>query len=404
MYSLLPNPHLLLFLTGRAKFSCSDLGYTPIETWLRIYSENGADAGEVKMQAYKKADVGQGMTPAAQQAPAFQHYNPSPSPTSRRNSNAVMPEVIPLVPQIPQVTQTQPAQIQSSREVLPTAPIMEQQLMAQSFILQKPQSTQVLPLQRPPSLQQVIPMAQTYSPQSQQAQYSPHTPIAQAQNSPHSPNNYSATSSSNSPLPSGWRSLVDPAANRTYYVNDVTQATQWARPTVPADYDSPPLAHATLVDPPVAAYTETHLDWEAHERESHLQQHQQQERERLHPSHSHHALVPQNQPQYAAIQQPQYVSQAYQPQQQIPQQPSFSQQQQPSFRPQPYNQTQPSYQTQSSFQLPDRNIPSFISHKHLSPVLDPSDSLPPGWSKKSTPDGKTYYLNHISNMTTWDKP
>lgn len=38
-------------LIGKAKFSCSDLNSTKVEAWIRVYREDGADAGEVLIGA-----------------------------------------------------------------------------------------------------------------------------------------------------------------------------------------------------------------------------------------------------------------------------------------------------------------------------------------------------------------
>jgi Ca2+-dependent lipid-binding protein len=38
-------------LIGKAKFACSDLNATLVEAWIRIYREDGADAGEVLIGA-----------------------------------------------------------------------------------------------------------------------------------------------------------------------------------------------------------------------------------------------------------------------------------------------------------------------------------------------------------------
>lgn len=38
-------------LIGKAKFACSDLNSTQVEAWIRIYREDGADAGEVLIGA-----------------------------------------------------------------------------------------------------------------------------------------------------------------------------------------------------------------------------------------------------------------------------------------------------------------------------------------------------------------
>ena len=38
-------------LIGKAKFACSDLNATQVEAWIRIYREDGADAGEVLIGA-----------------------------------------------------------------------------------------------------------------------------------------------------------------------------------------------------------------------------------------------------------------------------------------------------------------------------------------------------------------
>ena len=37
----------------------------------------------------------------------------------------------------------------------------------------------------------------------------------------------------------------------------------------------------------------------------------------------------------------------------------------------------------------------------LSVSLPQSEGLPPGWDAAITPDGKTYYVNHINKKTSW---
>ena len=39
-------------LIGKAKFACSDLGTAPVEAWIKIYRDNGMDAGEVLVKAH----------------------------------------------------------------------------------------------------------------------------------------------------------------------------------------------------------------------------------------------------------------------------------------------------------------------------------------------------------------
>ncbi|KAH9972285.1 hypothetical protein BGW80DRAFT_1315325, partial [Lactifluus volemus] len=37
--------------------------------------------------------------------------------------------------------------------------------------------------------------------------------------------------------------------------------------------------------------------------------------------------------------------------------------------------------------------------------MNPSnDDLPPGWEVRQTPDGRTYYIDHNKQCTTWTRP
>ena len=344
-------------LIGRTKFACSDIEYDSIETWVKIYGENGADAGEVKIAAYRKLGPGQIL---------------NENQVSQKQQEAEAQVRLKLLQQqqreeqervLQQQREEQQRVLQQQREEQQRIQQQQQQREEQQRIQQQQQrDDEKLQLQRIELLQQ-----QQYQQQLQeqlqreeeakQRQLDDQRRMEQQRQqlqqesipmrnlpSPSAPSSYF--------LPPGWTSAVDPASNRIYYVNQVTHTTQWESPTQPASVGPgpnmesliTPMVHATLVESPTMTYQPSPLKQQLHEQLQHQQSSQMN-----------------------------YNSQYQQQQQQQP----------------------VPLQQQSQRTLPSN---PYLSQQSL---LSP---LPPGWSQKMTAEGRPYYFNHISEKTTWDRP
>ena len=352
-------------LIGRTKFACADIDYKSVETWVKIYGENGADAGEVKIAAYRNLEPGE------QPSEGQLQQNQQEVDAQKR----MVEEQVRLLQQQKQRDDEQlRIQHQQRQEELRRDEEIKQlrrdeeirqlrrdeeikQLRRDEEIRQLRHDEEIKQLRREEEIKQLrldeekkqrqhdeqLRMEQ----QRQQLNQAP-TPT-QLLPPPSAPSSYV--------LPPGWTSAIDPASNRTYYANKVMQTTQWERPGEVAgaglgsnvQSDSRPLVYATAIENPAVAYQSTPLATQQSYQQLQPQQQQQQQ------------------------QQPHLV-----PRQGIEQ----------------YQ--QPVSQLQQSQRTLQPNL--YVSQQQL---LSP---LPPGWSQKMTPEGRPYYYNHISEKTTWDRP
>ena len=334
---------------GKAKFSCADIIETPVETWIRIYSPNGADAGEVQIQASRKCkgtnhEVHASSKSLDQRSKKESNRSLTPTPTS-----PIVEAVTNDRPTITAVTNKSPivTAITNDRPIV-TALTNDRPIVTAV--------TDARPVVSVVSETIVTPTAPT-------APTATHIPEVAAPM-----------------LPPGWTSAVDPNTNRAYYANQIKHTTQWDFPTHPGDYNeaelsAAPLIHATLIEthtPGAVVYAEA---YDQHE-----------------PVNCYVRQPSAIQVQPSAVQvQPSIVSSSY---------PQLNE---PRVQENLSNYTQhPSmnyYQQQSSSAL---SVAPQLSFHELSPdIISP---LPPAWSQKVTPDGRPYYYNHISNITTWDRP
>lgn len=210
-------------LIGKAKFSCLDIGDDRVENWIRIYSDNGADAGEVKIDACRKKEEVEEVLQQAETVdePAQPCFLPPVQTQSISHISSIPVErSVPIVQPVPPVIE-RPA---------PIAQHLPQVIERPAPIAQP--TPQVM--ERPAPIVQIVP-----------AVIERPAPIVQ----------------SPPPLPSGWTALVDPSTNRTYYVNQIKHTTQWVIPTQPAEQAepiiySPQVVHATVIDTPVLVAVE----------------------------------------------------------------------------------------------------------------------------------------------------
>ena len=321
---------------GKAKFLCSDIHETPIETWIRIYSPNGADAGEVQIQASLKS---RGSNHEVHES------NKSLDQRSRKETNRSLVQTNER-PVVTVLTEERPiVSVASTATIIPTTPTATPTPAAVSPTVAVTPTAPVSPTVA------VTPTAPTIV-----------TPV----------------------LPAGWTAATDPNTNRTYYANQIKHTTQWELPTHPADYTAPemntvPLIHATLVEdnsPSGAAVVYA----EAYD---------------LQEGPSPYVRQPSVQHVQASVQHVQPSMSSY------PQQQSASSIQQNNLSSYPQHPSMNYYQQQ---QQPSSSGFSIASQQSLRDVSPEIISLPPAWSQKIAPDGRPYYYNHISNITTWDRP
>jgi WW domain/C2 domain len=371
---------------GKAKFSCADITETPVETWIRIYSPNGADAGEVQIQASRKCkgtnhEVHASSKSLDQRSKKESNRSLTPTPTSPivaavTNDHPTITAVTYKSPNVTAVTNERPFVTAVTDERPVVTAVTNERPIVTALLNDRPIVT-ALTNERPivtavtddrPVVSVVSDM--TVTPTAPTAPTAIHIPEVVAPM-----------------LPPGWTSAVDPNTNRTYYANQIKHTTQWEFPTQPGDYNeaelsAAPLIHATLIEthtPGAVVYAEA---YDQHEPVNCYVR--QPSAIQVQPS----AI----QVQPSAIQvQPSIVSSSY-PQlneprvhenlSHYPQHPSMNY-----------------YQQQSSSAL---SVAPQLSFHELSPdIIAP---LPPAWSQKVTPDGRPYYYNHISNITTWDRP
>jgi WW domain/C2 domain len=451
---------------GKAKFSCLDIGEDRVENWMRIYADNGGDAGEIKIDACrKKEDVEEIIQQPAEtvhpqylpslqsqsiaQITPIQVVQPVPveqpmPPVIERPVPIVQPlppiveRSAPIAQPLPQVVEraaptVHPLPQQPSQVAAPSLPfgwtaVLDPTSNRTYYVNQIKKTTQwVVPTERadqpePAVYQQPVVQA-TAIPTSVVVQPLPQAVVRSApvvQPLPQQPSQVAAPS-----LPFGWTAVLDPTSNRTYYVNQIKKTTQWVVPTERADQPEPalyqqPAVHATVIETPVAVAIE------ATEYEN---QHPQYLQKPSQPSYSN--PQPQDYSRDRAPSQPQYLQQPAQPnylnpqtqnsqdfsRDRAPSQPQYLQQPaQPNYlSPQPqYSQdfsrdrapSQPQY-LQDSTRDRAVSIPvplnSVAAHFSLR-AMDTVTPLPPGWSEKKTPEGRPYYYNHIMNSTTWDRP
>ena len=354
-------------LIGRTKFACADIDYKSVETWVKIYGENGADAGEVKIAAYRK------LAPGEQPSEGQLQQKQQEAEAQRR----LVEEQVRVQQQKQRDDEQLRTQQQQRQEELGRDEEIKQlrrdeeikqlrrdeeirQLRRDEEIRQLRHDEEIRQLRRDEEIRQLrlddekkqlrldeekrqrlhdeqVQMEQQSKKQNQAPSPTQRLP-------PSAPSSYI--------LPPGWTSAIDPASNRTYYANKVTQKTQWMRPDEVAgagfgsnvELDVHPLAYATAIENPAVAYQSTPLA-------------SQQSYQQLQPQQQQPHLIPkQGMEQYQSAV-------------------SLLQQSQRTLQPNLY-----------------------ISQQQL---LTP---LPPGWSQKMTPEGRPYYYNHISEKTTWERP
>lgn len=327
---------------GKAKFSCSDINETPVETWIRIYSPNGADAGEVQIMASRKIKGANHEVHASSK---------SLDQKSRKESNRSLTQTA-KSPIVEAVTDDRPT-ITAVTDHRPTiTAVSDTSSIVTALANERPIVTAVT--DERPVVSVVSDM--TVTPTAPTAPTATRTPEVVTPM-----------------LPPGWTSATDPNTNRTYYANQIKHTTQWEFPTQPGDYNeaelnAAPLIHATLIEthtPGAVVYAEAY---------------DQQEGVNCYVR------------QPSAVQvQPRMISSSY-PQLNEPrvQENLSNYSQHPSMN---------YYQQQSSSAL---SVAPQLSFHEVSPdIIAP---LPPAWSQKVAPDGRLYYYNHISNITTWDRP
>jgi hypothetical protein len=313
-------------LIGKAKFACADVGSVPNECWIRIYSEHGADAGEVQIKA-------------------------------SRISGTTRPDI----------------GNQQERQSIPKREAESKQSNA---------------------------AAETSPP----AHYCPDHPPA-----------FLPVPIT---LPEGWSAMTD-TKGRQYYTNHHNRTTQWEAPTISASPPSAPAIGAAASNgfevPSSSAnllreqelqqqrIQEREYELERQQRnfEQKKQQEEQLQREREEEQRQYRYQQDQQLQREREEEQRQYQYQQEQQQQQREREQEQQQQQQQRQREQEQQQQQ---QQQQQF-LPSRSIPSFGSAgSSLGYSGSSLGALPPGWSQKVAPDGRVYYINHISNTTTWERP
>jgi WW domain/C2 domain len=339
---------------GKAKFSCADIIETPVETWIRIYSPNGADAGEVQIQASRKCkgtnhEVHASSKSLDQRSKKESNRSLTPTPTSPiveavTNDRPTITAVTNKSPSITVVTDERPV-VTALTNDLPIVTAVTDERPVVSVVSET-----------------------TVTPTAPTAPTATHIPEVVAPM-----------------LPFGWTSAVDPNTNRTYYANQIKHTTQWEFPTQPGDYieaelSAAPLIHATLIEthtPGAVVYAEA---YDQHE-----------------PVNCYVRQPSAIQVQPSAIQvQPSIVSSSY-PQLNEPRV-------QENLSNYPQHPSMNYYQQHSNSALsvaPQLSNPQLSFHELSPAIISP---LPPAWSQKVTPDGRPYYYNHISNITTWDRP
>lgn len=348
---------------GKAKFSCSDINETPVETWIRIYSPNGADAGEVQIKASRKTKGANHEVHASSKSLDQRSRKDSNRSLTQTATSPIVEAVTNDRPTITAVTDERPTITAVSDENSIVTVLTNERPIVTALTNERPIVT-ALPNERPivTALTDERPVVSVVSDMT----VTPTAPTAPTAS--HIPEVVTPM------LPPGWTSATDPNTNRTYYANQIKHTTQWEFPTQPGDYNeaelnAAPLIHATLIEthsPGAVVYAEAY---------------DQQE------------VVNCYVRQPSAVQvQPSMISssypQLYEPRVQenlsnYPQHPSMN-----------YYQQQ-----QSSSAL---SIAPQLSFHEISPdIIAP---LPPAWSQKVAPDGRPYYYNHISNITTWDRP
>jgi WW domain/C2 domain len=359
---------------GKAKFSCADIIETPVETWIRIYSPNGADAGEVQIQASRKCkgtnhEVHASSKSLDQRSKKESNRSLTPTPTSPiveavTNDRPTITAVTNKSPSITVVTDERPVVTALTNDRPIVTAVTDERPVVTALTNDLPIVTAVTD-ERP-----VVSVVSetTVTPTAPTAPTATHIPEVVAPM-----------------LPFGWTSAVDPNTNRTYYANQIKHTTQWEFPTQPGDYieaelSAAPLIHATLIEthtPGAVVYAEA---YDQHE-----------------PVNCYVRQPSAIQVQPSAIQvQPSIVSSSY-PQLNEPRV-------QENLSNYPQHPSMNYYQQHSNSALsvaPQLSNPQLSFHELSPAIISP---LPPAWSQKVTPDGRPYYYNHISNITTWDRP
>jgi hypothetical protein len=318
-------------LIGKAKFSCADVGSAPNECWIRIYSEHGADAGEVQIKASRisgtnKATIGN----------------------------------------------QQEQQIQSKLK-------MEAGQVNAAL-------TSSAPVHQPPAF----------------------LPVPTS-------------------LPEGWSAMTD-TKGRQYYMNHHNRTTQWEVPVISAFPPPAPIIEAPSSSVNLLREQEQQQqqqqrkqeerDLEERERELERQQRyfeqkkqqeellqREREEEQCQYRYQQDQLKIQQEQQFQREKEEEQRQYQYQQEQQQQREQQQKEQRQYQYQQEQQQKEQQQQQQQQQQTLPNRSIPSFgSSGSSYGSSGSGLGALPPGWSQKTTPDGKIYYINHISNTTTWERP
>ena len=451
---------------GKAKFSCLDIGEERVENWMRIYAENGGDAGEIKIDACrKKEDVEEilqqpGEIAHPRHLPPLQSQSiaqiipiqvevpvptPQPLPPVIERPAPIVQPLPPIVERpvtIVQPLPQPPSQVVLSEPIIaaPSLPVGWTAMLDPSsnrtyYVNQIKKTTQwVIPTQPADQPEPVVYQQQVVIDPPVVAQPVPpivERPVTIAQPLPQQPSQVvlGGSQCAAPSLPFGWTSMLDPSSNRTYYVNQIKKTTQWVIPTQPADQPEPvvyqqEIVHATPLETPVAVAIEA-TEY-GNQQPQYLQKpsqpsysipQPQSTRDRAPSNPQPQYLQQPSQPNYLSPQ-PQYFQQTTQPNYLNPQ-PQYLQQPtrdrapsnpQPQYFQQPtqpnYLNPQPQYlQDPTRDRAPSIPVPlQSIAAQFSLRTLETATPLPPGWSEKKTPEGRPYYYNHIMNSTTWDRP
>ena len=347
---------------GRAKFSCADIGDKPVETWIRIYGANGSDAGEVKIEAQKK-QLGQSIG-----GPSLAFPSQSGASFAQTGSNLQLPLDSTPPPRSPLDSSPPRALAYPPQSGTPSVPEGE----GDFHMVQLVQEQQQRQLASAPPAEASYVMAQQQQQEQQQQQQQQEQQLLQQQ-----------------------------------------QQEQEQQQLLLQQQQQEQLQQQLL------------LQRQQQQKQEQLQQQQQQQQEQLQqvvyptqpvlPPNAACAPLPHG---WTAMLDPStnhtyYVNQVLQTTQwQIPTLPAGESepvihatvvQTIPTVQAIPY--TSQDIARQSSMQYYDRQPSTATLQYQQSFRADGSGpALPPGWSEKKTPEGQTYYLNHIRNVTTWERP
>lgn len=354
---------------------------------MKIYSTTGADAGEVLIKAHRtEGSVIQGAT--------FEITNPSLSHSTTHSTDYIqLPPIIPSPITIPPVLPP----------VLPLGwTVMMDPRSHKAYYVNEMSRTTQWEFPTHPA----IPSAPMQS-----APASTLTQPEYAYNSVQSEHTYNPVQSE-TPIhiqPRLTSISADPLPRHLQPITPVPIDVQ----AVNADYENSPVAIAYAMPD-----TDAHQPYQQEDQFSRQHQQHQQFQHQPHQidvSRQHHQS--QSQPQ-TRHQSPSHLQRIEVSRQQVA---SFSlhtsptnsyqsqsQQREQSFSlPTSFSDSQSQHQAQSENRQQQQQHERYITQIQRGQSFNTSPSnvpLPPGWSKKTTLEGKVYYVNHISNTTTWDRP